>query len=202
MQNKQNLEQEFKSFLYSRNIQFKDNSHSTSDLDLTIMNPYSSDEFHIELKEKTRYNLSNWPSPTPINNLFILDQLTYLKQLTKPCNYVTVIRDNTVNSKYYVLFPHAIPVAVKALVKRNAGSKRNGEVLHKGKYLIELDCLYHYDSLESVYTHISKFMKTGIERYISNPEYIPSGWDDKTASGGIPRGQYYRKYDTGRYQDA
>jgi hypothetical protein len=131
----QSFEQEIKSFLRAKNLEYKDNSSSFKRLDFSV----KLDEtwtFHFDAKEKRQhYNLRNWQiSAQDEPHTFINDDLAARKILAYAPYSGMVVRDNLLGGYYFfsVLDLFLMP---KTRVNRPIFKEQEGL---KGKWIIDL----------------------------------------------------------------
>lgn len=92
------LEREIREYLKYKNIEYKDHTNSTTNLDFQV------EDFFIDAKEKRqKYNENNWKTEIPQEHLFILNEADVVKALAHGYNSCFIVRDNI--EGMYHLFP-------------------------------------------------------------------------------------------------
>lgn len=143
----QSFEQEIKSFLLSRQLEYKDNSSSFKRLDFSVQLD-TNWTFHFDAKEKRQqYNLRSWQLTAEQEpHAFIMDDLAARKILAYGPYSGMVIRDNLLGGYYFF---SVLDMFLMPKLRVNRPIEKNAKAL-KGKWLIDLRNGQKCDSMSGV----------------------------------------------------
>jgi len=182
----QSLEQEFKTFLKSRNVKFTDNCESYKLLDFTLNNFSNGKDFHIDVKEKRqKINTKNWPTITETDeeHTFIIDELAARKIIAYAPHAGLIIRDNIYERFYWFSI---LDLALMPKYRLNRSIQKS-TLQQKGKWVIDLRNAAKSKSLSDVFVSIEKYC-TDIVTLCT--EYLPcygTYHAENIAQGGATR---------------
>ena len=163
------FEQEYKGFLKSQGISYKDNCTSYKLLDFTLVNFYNNRNLYIDVKEKRQMiNTKNWPSIEEGNEkfAFIIDDLAARKIFAYAPYSGLIIRDNITSAYYWY---SVIDLGLMPKIRVNRAIKKN-DLQYKGKWIIDFRNAAKAHSLDD----LSKTIKQYAEAIVHMcTEFIP-----------------------------
>lgn len=150
------FEQEYKTFLTSRLINYNDNCNSYKLLDFTLINFWNKKNLHIDVKEKRQViNIRNWPSIDAQNErfAFILDDLAARKIFAYAPYSGLIIRDNMYGTYYWY---SVIDLGLMPKIRVNRAIKKTS-LQYKGKWIIDFRNAISAASLENLFKTIQQY---------------------------------------------
>lgn len=178
------FEKEIKQYLDEHGIDFNDNTSSLIKLDFSFGNRKEKRYFTFDVKEKRqKYNVNNWPTNIPEQNLFILDDLAARKILAFAPNSGLVVRDKLQNR--YVFFS---VLDLFLMPRQRVNRKINKEVATlKGKWLIDLRNGQQCENLGKVFDAIKNYLNTRKAIFFEKIECHGNYHGEEIGSGGQVR---------------
>ncbi|MFQ5446669.1 MAG: hypothetical protein ACE5FF_07030, partial [Saprospiraceae bacterium] len=185
----QSFEQEIKTFLRDRNLEYKDNSSSFKRLDFSVV----LDEqwtFYFDAKEKRQqYNLHNWNlTPEQQEHTFIMDDLAARKILAYAPWSGMVVRDN-LRENYY--FFSVLDLFLMPKIRANRPIHKAKKAL-KGKWVIDLRNGVICASMTEVLAVIKKYIAHREELFLHQLDcYGDYTGEDIGLSGEVRKPAYW-----------
>jgi hypothetical protein len=199
---KLNFQSELIEFMKKKDISFHDNTKSTSGSDFSIVKKNTFKDvsdtpefFNLELKEKTLYRKSNWPTRIPIKHLFICDDLTLRKLLCYAPDSGLAIRDNTTGN-FHIFFIIDLFYISKNRVNRPIKRQVSAS---KGKCLLDLRNSIKCESIHHIFRSIGDYLRNKEDIFNKQTECYGTYHGEEIGSGGIVREEQHWKNDLEKY---
>lgn len=178
------FEQEIKDFLFSRKMEYKDNSSAFKRLDFSVR----LDEhwtFHFDAKEKRqKYNLQNWGLTAQDEpNTFIIDDLAARKILAFAPYAGMVVRDNILGGYY---FYSVLDLFLMPKTRVNRPIEKNQKAL-KGKWIIDLRSGQKCETMNEVLQLFYDFVNKREDLFLNILECYGHYAGEKIGEGGEVR---------------
>ena len=163
------FEQEYKTFLESRQVDYKDNCDSYKLLDFTLINFSNNRNLYVDVKEKRQViNTKNWPSIDADNEkfAFIIDDLAARKIFAYAPYSGVIIRDNMTSTYYWY---SVIDLGLMPKIRVNRAIKKSC-LQYKGKWIIDFRNAASAPSLEDLF----KIIQQNVEAIVHMcTEFLP-----------------------------
>ena len=177
------LEEEVRVYLSNRQKSFDDNTESFVKLDFGVAFG-TSGYFSFDTKEKIDpYQANNWPISISEENLFIIDDLAARKILKYAPYSGVIVRDRPLNRYFFISI---VDLYLMPKVRVNRSINRN-QPAQKGKWLIDLCNVIHYDRLELIFNAINCYVSDHRAIFCEIKECYGSYQNEQLGRGGIER---------------
>lgn len=182
------LEQEIKSFLSKKGVEFDDYGDSFTKPDFRLRG--RSAVAWIEAKEKRqKYNTDVWPITIPEHHSFILDELTARKLMAYSMSGCLVVRDNTTG------LYHFADVMSLWLMPR-VRCERNHNNYMKGKWVIDLRNFLGSERLSDMFVFLRDHLEEAYglvkrDAAIHRPDFV----GEEIVVAGTPRTEEQKEHD-------
>lgn len=188
------LEQEIRTLLQQRRMEYDDHSGSFTQLDFGFGDGFANRYFAFDAKEKRQpYNLDNWKTAIPEAHFFILDDLACRKILLHAPNAGLLVRD-TPQQRY--LFFSVVDLFLMPKVRVNRAIRR-AQLEQKGKWLIDLRNGRSLPRLDEFFTAIDDYLDQRKSIFHETHECYGDYVGEEIGRGGIERRPEHWKKDFG-----
>ncbi|MGI8634765.1 MAG: hypothetical protein ACR2KZ_05115 [Segetibacter sp.] len=163
------FEQEYKTFLESQQINYKDNCNSYKLLDFTLINLVNNRNLYVDVKEKRQViNTKNWPSIDASNEkfTFIMDDLAARKIFAYAPYSGLIIRDNITTTYYWYSI---IDLGLMPKIRVNRAIEKY-RLQYKGKWIVDFRNAASANSLEDISKIILQYAEAIVQMCT---EFIP-----------------------------